>query len=56
MFDGQVDIAYAPFIERFQPFLLDVKNFDITTGRTKLAAWIEVSRGLTFLDFSNGMV
>ncbi|XP_009619571.1 glutathione S-transferase L1-like isoform X1 [Nicotiana tabacum] len=36
-----VDIAYAPFIERFQPFLLDVKNFDITTGRTKLAAWIE---------------
>ncbi|XP_019232693.1 PREDICTED: protein IN2-1 homolog B-like isoform X2 [Nicotiana attenuata] len=36
-----VDIAYAPFIERFQPFLLDVKNFDIATGRSKLAAWIE---------------
>uniref|UniRef100_A0A0V0HR68 glutathione transferase n=1 Tax=Solanum chacoense TaxID=4108 RepID=A0A0V0HR68_SOLCH len=36
-----VDIAYAPFIERFQPFLLEVKNYDITTGRTKLAAWIK---------------
>jgi hypothetical protein len=37
-----VDIAYAPFIERFQPFLKDVKNYDITIGRPKLAAWIEV--------------
>ncbi|XP_055800640.1 protein IN2-1 homolog B-like isoform X2 [Solanum dulcamara] len=36
-----VDIAYAPFIERFQPFLLEVKNYDITAGRTKLAAWIK---------------
>ncbi|MCD7469887.1 Protein IN2-1 [Datura stramonium] len=36
-----VDIAYAPFIERFQPFLLEVKNYDITKGRTKLAAWIK---------------
>lgn len=36
-----VDIAYVPFIERFQPFLLEVKNYDITTGRTKLAAWIK---------------
>ncbi|CAK9144189.1 unnamed protein product [Ilex paraguariensis] len=36
-----VDIAYAPFIERYQPFLLDVKNYDITVGRPKLAAWIE---------------
>jgi glutathione S-transferase len=36
-----VDIAYAPFIERFQPFLKDVKNYDITIGRPKLAAWIE---------------
>ncbi|XP_060183857.1 protein IN2-1 homolog B-like isoform X2 [Lycium barbarum] len=36
-----VDIAYAPFIERFQPFLLEGKKYDITTGRTKLAAWIE---------------
>uniref|UniRef100_A0A7N0TH11 Glutathione S-transferase n=1 Tax=Kalanchoe fedtschenkoi TaxID=63787 RepID=A0A7N0TH11_KALFE len=39
---SQVDIAYAPFIERFQPFLFDVKNYDITAGRPKLAAWIEV--------------
>lgn len=36
-----VDIAYAPFIERFEPFLLEVKNYDITTGRTNLAAWIK---------------
>ncbi|XP_012464050.1 glutathione S-transferase L3 [Gossypium raimondii] len=36
-----VDIAYAPFIERFHPFLLDVKKYDITLGRTKLATWIE---------------
>ncbi|KAK4373507.1 hypothetical protein RND71_008891 [Anisodus tanguticus] len=40
-----VDIAYGPFIERLQPFLLEVKNYDITTGRTKLAAWIkEISK------------
>ncbi|KAK4578975.1 hypothetical protein RGQ29_028868 [Quercus rubra] len=36
-----VDIAYAPFIERFQPFLLDVKKYDIIAGRPKLAAWIK---------------
>ncbi|XP_043697895.1 protein IN2-1 homolog B-like isoform X1 [Telopea speciosissima] len=38
---SEVDIAYAPFIERFEPLLLDLKNYDITTGRPKLAAWIE---------------
>lgn len=37
-----MDIAYAPFIERFHPFLLDVKKYDITLGRPKLATWIEV--------------
>ncbi len=42
MFFIQVDIAYAPFIERFQPFLLDVKKYDILAGRPKLAAWIKV--------------
>lgn len=36
-----VDIAYAPFIERFQIFFSDVKKYDITTGRPKLTAWIE---------------
>ncbi|KAE8679452.1 Protein IN2-1-like protein B [Hibiscus syriacus] len=36
-----VDIAYAPFIERFHPFFMDVKNYDITHGRPKLATWIE---------------
>ncbi|BBG97874.1 glutathione transferase lambda 2 [Prunus dulcis] len=37
-----VDIAYAPFLERFQPFSLEVKKYDITAGRPKLAAWFEV--------------
>ncbi|KAK9291055.1 hypothetical protein L1049_009240 [Liquidambar formosana] len=36
-----VDIAYIPFVERFQIFLLDVWKYDITSGRPKLAAWIE---------------
>ncbi|XP_055959964.1 protein IN2-1 homolog B isoform X3 [Mercurialis annua] len=36
-----VDIAYAPFIERFQPALLEVRNYDITAGKPNLAAWIE---------------
>ncbi|PWA94978.1 glutathione S-transferase [Artemisia annua] len=36
-----VDIAYAPFIERFQPYLLEVKKYDIKVGRPKLAAWFE---------------
>ncbi|KAJ9159995.1 hypothetical protein P3X46_025440 [Hevea brasiliensis] len=36
-----VDIAYAPFIERFQPALLDLRKYDITEGRPNLAAWIE---------------
>lgn len=38
----QVDIAYAPFIERFQLFLAEAKNYDITKGRPKLKLWIEV--------------
>ncbi|XP_020691397.1 protein IN2-1 homolog B-like isoform X1 [Dendrobium catenatum] len=36
-----VDIAYAPFIERFQLLFADIKNYDITKGRPKLALWIE---------------
>ncbi|KAK6136201.1 hypothetical protein DH2020_030033 [Rehmannia glutinosa] len=36
-----VDIAYAPFIERFQAFLSEVKNYDITRGRPKFAVWVE---------------
>ncbi|CAN1174144.1 Glutathione S-transferase L2, chloroplastic [Linum perenne] len=35
-----VDIAYVPFIERFQPALLDMRNYDITSTRPKFAAWI----------------
>ncbi|KAK4774863.1 hypothetical protein SAY86_009798 [Trapa natans] len=36
-----VDIAYAPFIERFSPYLQEVMNTDITEGRPKLASWIK---------------
>ncbi|KAL5721927.1 glutathione transferase [Ranunculus cassubicifolius] len=35
------DIAYVPFVERYQPYLKEVKNYDITAGRPKLAEWIE---------------
>ncbi|KAH0634757.1 hypothetical protein KY284_037543 [Solanum tuberosum] len=38
---SQVDIAYAPFIERFQVFMPEGFDYDITTGRHKLAKWIE---------------
>ncbi|KAL2895587.1 Protein IN2-1-like protein B [Bienertia sinuspersici] len=36
-----VDIAFITFVERFQPLTLELKNYDITYGRPKLAAWIE---------------
>ncbi|EYU39563.1 hypothetical protein ABFS82_06G194000 [Erythranthe guttata] len=36
-----VDIAYAPFVERYQPFFFEVMSYDITSCRPKLAVWIE---------------
>ncbi|GFP89732.1 glutathione s-transferase l2 chloroplastic [Phtheirospermum japonicum] len=36
-----VDIAYAPFIERFRAFFSDLKNYDITSGRPRFALWVE---------------
>ncbi|CAI0472481.1 unnamed protein product [Linum tenue] len=42
----QVDIAYIPFIERFQVFLSEVLKYDITEGRPKLAALIEEANKL----------
>ncbi|XP_004493928.1 glutathione S-transferase L3-like [Cicer arietinum] len=36
-----VDIAYIPFIERFQIVFSELYKHDITSGRPKLAAWIE---------------
>lgn len=39
----QVDIAYIPFIERFQIVFSELYKHDITSGRPKLAAWIEVN-------------
>ncbi|KAL2502788.1 Glutathione S-transferase L3 [Forsythia ovata] len=38
---SQVDTVYVPFIERFQIFLQEVWKYDITSGRPKLAAYIE---------------
>lgn len=46
-----MDIAYAPFMERFQPFLMDVKNYDITVGRPRLTAWIEVEHTVKYYLF-----
>ncbi|KAI3822615.1 hypothetical protein L1987_10210 [Smallanthus sonchifolius] len=36
-----VDFAYIPFVERFQLFIQEVYKYDITSGRPKLATWIE---------------
>ncbi|KAL5216983.1 hypothetical protein ABZP36_017667 [Zizania latifolia] len=36
-----VDIAYVPFIERFQIFFSDIKKYDITKGRPYLQKFIE---------------
>ncbi|KAK8512234.1 hypothetical protein V6N13_097103 [Hibiscus sabdariffa] len=35
------DIAYITLVERFQIYLSEAFNYDITAGRPKLAAWIE---------------
>ena len=39
-----MDIAYVPFVERYQPFFSEVKKYDIRVGRPKLALWIEVRK------------
>ncbi|XP_059063063.1 protein IN2-1 homolog B-like [Cryptomeria japonica] len=36
-----VDLAYAPFFERFQIVYPIYKNYDITIGRPKLLKWIQ---------------
>ena len=41
--DLQADVAYIPFVERFQIAFSALWNYDITAGRPKLAKWIEVS-------------
>ncbi|CAA0830481.1 Glutathione S-transferase L1 [Striga hermonthica] len=38
---SQVDAAYVPFIERFQIFLQEEFSYEITSGRPKLAAYLE---------------
>ncbi|KAL5725338.1 glutathione transferase [Ranunculus cassubicifolius] len=47
---SQVDIAFAPFTQRYRPLLLEVKEYDITAGRPKLASWFEV-RKLCLMKF-----
>ncbi|GJN02756.1 hypothetical protein PR202_ga20138 [Eleusine coracana subsp. coracana] len=37
-----VDMVYAPFVERFKDFFATVKLYDMTRERPKLKAWIEV--------------
>ncbi|KAJ4704804.1 Glutathione S-transferase family protein [Melia azedarach] len=36
-----VDIAYIPFVDRFFIVLKEALQYDITSGRPKLGAWIE---------------
>ncbi|KAL4591963.1 hypothetical protein LXL04_004940 [Taraxacum kok-saghyz] len=36
-----VDFVYIPFVERFHLFFQEVLKYDITSGRPKLATWIE---------------
>ncbi|XP_010314303.1 glutathione S-transferase L1-like isoform X1 [Solanum lycopersicum] len=43
---SQVDIIYAPFVERFHVFMPEGFNYDITTGRPKLAKWTEEMNNL----------
>ncbi|XP_075489892.1 glutathione S-transferase L3-like [Primulina tabacum] len=38
---SQVDAVYAPFVERFHIILQEIFKHNITSGRPKLAAWIE---------------
>ncbi|GLJ05689.1 hypothetical protein SUGI_0023080 [Cryptomeria japonica] len=38
---SSVDLAYAPFFERFQIVYPIYKNYDITIGRPKLLKWIQ---------------
>ncbi|XP_073151354.1 glutathione S-transferase L3-like [Henckelia pumila] len=38
---SQVDAVYAPFLERFHIIFQEIFKHDITSGRPKLAAWIE---------------
>ncbi|GMP50577.1 hypothetical protein CsSME_00017137 [Camellia sinensis var. sinensis] len=61
---SMVDMAYVPFIERFQLFIQDVWKYDIMAGRPKLEAWFEVStfnaaglsKGLFHKDVKDGSV
>jgi len=40
---GLVDIAYAPFIERFELAFSEIRNVDIRAGRPNLTKWLEAA-------------
>ena len=50
---GQVDIAYAPFIDGFQIFFAGIKNYDITKGRVHIRKFIEVIEVTFSLTYFN---
>ena len=41
-----MDIAFITFVERFQIVFSEIYKHDITAGRPKLAAWIEVYKNI----------
>lgn len=38
-----VDIAYAPFVDGFQVFFVNIKNYDTTAGRPNMQKFIKVA-------------
>ena len=39
-----MDIAYAPFVDGFQVFFANIKNYDTTAGRPNMQRFIKVAR------------
>jgi hypothetical protein len=52
LISAQVDIAYVPFIERFQIFFSGIKNYDITKDRPNIQKFIEVSLNNVRCDYA----
>lgn len=44
-----MDIAYAPFIERFELAFSEIRNVDIRAGRPNLTKWLEVVERYNFV-------
>jgi len=41
-----VDIAYAPFVDGFQVFFANIKNYDTTAGRPNMQKFIKEMNGI----------